>query len=190
MKIIIGLGNPEKKYINTRHNLGFEAIDEFYKNHKTQFSDFKTSKKFNAQISQGKINDQTILLLKPLTFMNLSGQAVRPAMKFYKIKSSDIWIIHDDIDIALAKIKISKSRSAAGHKGVQSIIDQLGTKDFVRFRMGIKTPLSEKIPSENFVLKKFATAEKPKVAKMIKQIIAALDTALADGPEKAMSLHN
>lgn len=189
MKLIIGLGNPEKNYKSTRHNLGFEAIDKFKKSEKDLYN-FKFSKKFNAEVSQGKINDEKIILLKPRTFMNLSGQAVSQAIKFYKINSSDIWVIHDDIDIALGKIKISKSRSAAGHKGVQSIIDRLGTKDFIRLRMGIKTPLSDKIPSEDFVLKKFAAAEKPKVAKMINLTVTALHTALIDGPEKAMTLYN
>ncbi|NIP32353.1 aminoacyl-tRNA hydrolase [Candidatus Saccharibacteria bacterium] len=190
MKLIIGLGNPDKKYTNTPHNLGFVALDEIQKEYNEFFPNFKLNKKFQAEISKGKFPDKDIILAKPQTFMNLSGKSVQAIKKFYKIKPQDIWIFHDDIDLPLGKIRISKKSGAAGHKGVQSIIDMLGTKNFVRFRMGIKTPMAEKIPSEDFVLRKFSKSDQTKTDKMINQALEACNAAAELGITKAMNLYN
>ena len=117
MILIIGLGNPGKKYKMTRHNVGFRIVDEFAKKH--SFSDFYFSKKTSAEISKGAVSDQEIILAKPQTFMNLSGKAVKLLINFYKITPPGLVVIHDDIDILLGKIRISKGRGAAGHKGVE-----------------------------------------------------------------------
>lgn len=128
MLFIVGLGNPGEKYKNTRHNIGFRVIDEFRE--KNNFSEFRISQKFNAEISKGEIAGQSVILAKPQTFMNNSGKAVKSLLR-------NLFVIHDDIDLPLGKIKIVKNRGSAGHKGVESIIKELGTKNFIRFRIGI-----------------------------------------------------
>ena len=168
MKLIVGLGNPGKKYKKTRHNAGFLAIDKIVSNF--NFSSPAFQPKFNAEISEGMINDKKIILAKPQTFMNDSGRAVREIMDYYKIDVENVTIIHDDIDISLGKYKIITNRSSAGHKGVQSIIDHFGTKDFLRIRIGIEIE-NRKTPTEKFVLEKFGKEEMKIVEKVIEEII-------------------
>lgn len=182
MKLIIGLGNPGEKYEKTRHNAGFLAVDKVVSSVKYQV--LNTSLKFNAEISHGVINNEKIILAKPQTFMNNSGQAIQTILDYYKISLEDIIVIHDDLDIAIGKYKISKNRGSAGHKGVQSIIDYLGTKDFMRIRIGIgenskvqdlansrvQISTSKKIPVEKFVLEKFSTEEILKLEKVFSEI--------------------
>src|SRR5689334_19392192 len=140
MKLIIGLGNPGKQYENTRHNAGFIILDEIRK--ALDFPEFKFDNKFDAEISTGDYKLEAIsyklILAKPQSFMNLSGQAVKKIMDFYKIPVENIAVIHDDLDIELGKYKLSDDASAAGHNGVQSIIDHLGTQKFRRIRVGIE----------------------------------------------------
>jgi peptidyl-tRNA hydrolase, PTH1 family len=160
MRIIIGLGNPGKKYDNTPHNAGFEAIDQFAK--ENNFPEFRPSKKFNALISE----KDNVLLAKPQTFMNDSGKSVSAIANFYKTKN--LTVIHDDIDLPLGETKISQNRGSAGHKGVESIIRELGTKDFTRIRIGVS---QEKKPD---VLKKFDKENKKIIKEAIKQAIYEL----------------
>lgn len=167
MKIIVGLGNPGDQYQRTRHNAGFEALDILLGEAKWQ-----QNKKFKALVYEA--GDR--LYVKPLTFMNNSGLAVRAVLDYYgllpkkfgvfKVKDSDLaevlTVIHDDLDIDLGKYKIAAGSRSAGHNGVQSIIDHLGTKNFKRVRLGIKTELLEKIPADKFVLARF-TAEETRI---------------------------
>jgi len=156
--------------------------------------------KLKALISEGIFNNEKILLAKPQTFMNLSGQAVKALSTYYKINPQNIWIIHDDIDLPLGKIKISQNISSAGHKGVQSIIDSLGTKDFVRFRVGIKQIANRKSQIaklqlktknlERFVLERFTKEEEKRISQIIKKTTNALLVALEDGVEKVMNEYN
>jgi peptidyl-tRNA hydrolase, PTH1 family len=136
MKLIVGLGNPGKKYEGTRHNAGFMAIDEL--------------KKYDIEDS---------ILAKPKTFMNNSGKAVKEMVGYYKVKPEDLWVIHDDIDLPIGEFKISENRGSAGHKGVQSIIDELGIKNFNRIRIGICPAEGKPERIEEFVLKKFSKKE-------------------------------
>lgn len=177
MKLIIGLGNPGKRYENTRHNLGFLAINKLAE--KIEIDDWKIKMQFNANITQGNFNNEKIILAKPQTFMNNSGITVKSIADYYKISNEEILIIHDDIDLPLGKIKIQQSRGAAGHKGVQSIIDALGTKDFTRIRLGIK-PINKEIiiETEKLVLQKFSKDEEKIVQKTIKKAVALITTAL------------
>ncbi|KPJ56785.1 hypothetical protein AMJ49_03885 [Parcubacteria bacterium DG_74_2] len=172
--LIIGLGNPGKKYEKTRHNIGFRVIDELRK--KNNFPAFRLSKKFNTLISK----DKKIILAKPQTFMNSSGQAVKSLVSFYKIKSQDIIVTHDDLDLPLEKIKISEDSRSAGHKGVQSIIDEIGTKNFTRFRIGIKPQKFQGLVhrTEKFVLEKFTKDEEKIIKQVIKQTVEALETII------------
>lgn len=188
MFLIVGLGNPGKKYKNNRHNIGFRILDEFQR--ENDFLDFKLVKKFNSLISQGKISGKKILLVKPQTFMNKSGNAVKTLTNFYKITRTGLVVIHDDIDLPLGKIKIIKSRGSAGHKGVESIIRELRTKNFVRIRVGIQPQKGKPKNPEKFVLQKFTKTEEKIVKKIIKKTCQALKTALTEGLEKAMTKFN
>jgi len=152
MKLIIGLGNPGKKYEKTRHNLGFMAVD--FLREKLGAPDFKSNKKCAAEFSKSG----EIILAKPQTFMNLSGEAVAKLLSFYKLDLDDLIVIHDDIDLELGKIKDGKNHGPAGHNGVKSIIELLGTKDFPRLRIGVGRP-PEHIPPEDYVLQNFTSAE-------------------------------
>jgi PTH1 family peptidyl-tRNA hydrolase len=169
MKIIFGLGNPGADYVGTRHNTGFFFLDEIQA--KYGFPAFKEEKKFNAAVSEGKRGKEKILLAKPLTFMNLSGKAVNALMNFYKLKPEDILVIHDDIDIAIGKIKIARNSSSAGHNGAQNIFDALGTQKIKRIRVGVKPEKKETETTDrekkagDLVLKKFTPDELEKLEK-------------------------
>lgn len=153
MKLIVGLGNPGKEYENTRHNVGFLILDNIRNNFDLPL--FKEDKKFNSLIS--KSND--FIFFKPLTFMNRSGYAISKYLKYYKLKLNQLIVIHDDIDLPFGAIKFSFGQGPAGHKGVESIIDYVGTKDFWRIRIGIKCEFKKKIVAEDFVLKNFSETE-------------------------------
>ncbi len=190
MKLIVGLGNPGKKYDQAWHNAGFMAIDQIQLDQPDEFLKFKNSLKFKAQICEGNNPEEKIILAKPQTFMNRSGQAVKALVKFYKIKPQDLFVIHDDIDLPLGKIRISQNASAAGHKGVQSIIDELGTQEFIRFRLGIKQEQKIQIPAEKYVLQKIDKESKLIIDEVIKKILIALEIALAEGATEAMNEFN
>jgi len=155
MKLIVGLGNYGEKYTNTRHNVGFIILEHLAQTHNTQFKD---EKKFKGQVAELELNGEKTLLLKPLTFMNLSGESVRLVADFYKINTKDITVIHDDLDFEVGVVKTQFARSSAGHNGVQSIIDNLGTNEFNRVRVGIGKPENEE-EKENYVLRKLSKEE-------------------------------
>lgn len=190
MKLIVGLGNPGKEYENTRHNIGFAVIGS-WKLEAGSFSDWKINKKFNAEISEGKIGNEKIILLRPQTFMNNSGQAVAAAAHFYKIKPADILTIHDDIDLPLGKIRIKKDGSSGGHRGVESIITALGAENFVRLKIGVGPKTRPpRFDAANFVLKKFGKTEDKNLAEVIKKTTAAVAIIMNDGAETAMNQFN
>lgn len=162
MKLIVGLGNPGKQYEKTRHNAGFLALDRFHKLASAfDISTWELSKKFNGYIAGGVVHDQKFILLKPTTFMNDSGQSLFLVASFYKIPAQDIILVHDDIDIPLGEIKVQTNRGHAGHNGVRSVIDTVGTKEFTRVRIGIR-PKNEKQMADRpaFVLQKFGVLER------------------------------
>ena len=167
MTLIIGLGNPGEKYQNTWHNVGFSIINQL------EILDLKN-----------------IILLKPDSFMNLSGKAVSKISSFYKIKPENIIIIHDEIDLFLGKIKISKNRGSAGHKGIESIIKELNTKNFIRIRVGIRPKSGKPKSVEKFVLKKINKQEQKTIEKTIKQVIELIEFFLKNNLEKTMNKFN
>jgi len=189
MIIILGLGNPGEKFQKTRHNLGFMTIDNLQFTI-DKFSDWKNIKKLQAEISKGEINSQKVLLTKPLTFMNLSGQAVKKVVLSVKCQMSNVLVIHDDIDLPLGKIRIVKNRGSAGHKGVQSIIKELGTKNFVRFRIGIQPKFGKPKNPEKFVLQKFNKEEEKIAKEVIKKTVKAIECFLEEGLKKTMNAFN
>ncbi len=180
MKIIIGLGNPGQEYADTRHNIGFEIIDKIKADF--DFSDFEFNKKFNAEIAKGTIDSQEVLLAKPQTFMNLSGEAVQAILAFYKLTPTDIIVVQDELDLALGKYKVATDSSSAGHNGVQNIIDKLGTQKFTRVRIGIGeeregAPVC-RLGAHDFVLGKFKDEEKEKLESISSEIISEIKKLL------------
>ncbi|MFH1583314.1 MAG: aminoacyl-tRNA hydrolase [Candidatus Falkowbacteria bacterium] len=178
MHIIVGLGNPGKQYEHTRHNSGFMAINALAKKLGLAWS---ANKKFKAETT----SSSGLMLIKPQDFINNSGLAVAAVLSYYKLLpkkfgilktanadlSEILTVIHDDLDIELGKYKISIDSGSAGHKGVESIIDRLKTKNFKRLRIGIRTPALEKIPADKFVLQKFNDEEEKKVLDLMAEII-------------------
>jgi len=174
LKIIVGLGNPGKKYENTRHNVGFLALDRIIQNSEFRIQSliFKFDKKFNAEIVRLKIGSEDIVLVKPQTFMNNSGEAVKKVVSFYKINpEKDLIVIYDDVDIPLGKVRIRSEGSSAGHKGLQSIIDALGTDRFMRVRIGIGRPSGEMVKIEDWVLQALTEGEKDLLFSTIEDLI-------------------
>ena len=177
MKLIIGLGNPGKNYSHTRHNVGFIVLDEIQK--VWHFPNFALNQKFKAEISQGvfktSCQNLKILLIKPQVSMNRSGETVSQVIHFYKLTPQDIIVIHDDLDIEIGKYKTSIDLSSAGHKGVQSIIDNLGTSNFKRIRLGIEKLGGRKnrgkILGEDFVLQNFTEKEIANLKKIFPQVL-------------------
>ena len=175
MKLLIGLGNPGEKYAGTRHNVGFEFLDKLQST--WNFPTFELNSKFNSLVSKGsyKIQDTKyeILLAKPQTFMNLSGQAVKSILDFYKLSPEDILVVHDDKDILLGEFRLATDSSSAGHNGVQNIIDNLGTQKFKRLRIGVGTETN--LPTDVFVLQKFSDEEKEKVEKVLEEVTGEIE---------------
>lgn len=197
MKLIVGLGNPGPNHTKSRHNFGFIVIDRL-KDDAGGFSDWQGNDDFKSLMAEGKINEEKIILAKPQTMMNLSGNAVKALVQFYKIAPEDIWIIHDDLDLPLGILRISQGSGSAGHKGVQSIIDNLGSKNFVRLRLGIH-PIGQtffviffkKLTSTNkFVLQRFSKLEEGTTEEVIKKAIQAIKTAVLEGLDKAKNQFN
>lgn len=202
MKLIVGLGNPGAKYEKTRHNLGFSVVDAFFKNFASvKDTKWDDSRKFLSDIAdlrwQPKIGkEEKIILAKPKTFMNNSGLAVKKIMDFYKIEVSDLWIIHDEIDISLGNMKIRLGGSSAGHRGVESVIKHIKSEKFWRFRMGIgkdqaKKPGKQKVkPTDTLVLGEFTMGEKGKARKSVKRGAEAVESALEKGLTTATNRFN
>jgi PTH1 family peptidyl-tRNA hydrolase len=203
MKLIVGLGNPGLRHEKTRHNLGFMVVDAFLKDFSSSLQNsWEEKKKFQSEVTEinwqpkkGKV--EKVILAKPLTFMNGSGLAVSSIAKFYKIKSEDVWIVHDEVDLPLGGMKIRFGGASAGHKGVESIIEHLGTDKFWRFRIGIgddnskfKDQKSKVKPIDDFVLGEFSEGEKGKAREIVKKSMKAIEDSLEEGLEKAMNRFN
>lgn len=200
MKLIVGLGNPGGKYQGTRHNLGFVVVEELGKkidggSWKIGIEDggWKLDKKFKSEILKTK----DALLAKPQTYMNNSGLAVKLLTAYYKLPSTDLIVIHDELDLPLGKIKVRTGGAASGHHGIESIINALGTDQFVRVRVGIGNEKSHSgehkrisFNAEKFVLEPFISREKPQVKHLIKQTIKAMEILLEQGVEQAQNQFN
>lgn len=186
MYIIVGLGNPGEEYENTRHNTGRMTVESFCVAEK--FGEFSFDKKINSLKAEGKIGKEKVLCLLPETFMNKSGSALKGLIKSAKA-AKQLVVIHDDLDLPLGRLKLSFSKSSAGHKGVESVMRAIKTKDFWRLRVGIspatpkgnmKKPKGEKVVL-NFLMGKFKTAEMAVLKKNIKNIVLALRGIIPGG---------
>jgi len=186
-KLIVGLGNPEPKYDRTRHNIGFEVIDELARVWGIPLSD---NRRFNAQAGEGRSPHGKVYLLKPLTYMNRSGQAIRAAIDWYKLPPESVLTIYDDMDLPLGRLRLRLSGSAGGHNGMKSTIAHLGTQDFPRLRLGIGRPRAVSGETVSHVLGKFAPDEAPTVQTLLRLSVETIERSLVDGVAKAASLYN
>jgi len=180
--MVVGLGNPGREYRDTRHNVGYMAADLW------AASNGMTTRRFGLRSRWGskKVRGQQIVVLKPKTYMNLSGIAVKRAIKKFKLDAQDIIIVHDDLDIPLGRIKISLKGGAGGHKGIKSIIDSLGTKDFIRVRVGIGRPPGS-ADAADWVLSPFEKEEIPMRDQAVELSRAVIDSILTEGVDAAMN---
>ena len=179
MKLIVGLGNPGAEFAKTRHNLGYMVVDELCSKWGISLND---NAKLKSQMYTGLIDNQTLVLIKPKTFMNLSGQAVQKVKQFYKLENNDIWVISDDLDLEFGKIRTRVGGSSGGHNGLKNIIEQIG-EDFVRIRIGIKNEMLERVPAEKFVLQRFDKNEDNKLPDIINHTIQVILGSLENGVE-------
>lgn len=175
-KLLICLGNPEEEYKNTRHNVGFLFADYFIK--KNKLGKLELKEKMLAEISEGKIDKNKIIIAKPQTFMNNSGKAAALLAKFYKIKPENVIIVHDDSDMPLGYTKNSFNRSSAGHKGVESIFKALKTEKIWRSRIGIQPSVRKHIPAADLVLRKFTPREQKELPKIFKELMEKMTQIL------------
>jgi len=178
MKLIVGLGNPGKEYDGTRHNFGFAVLDALAKKNNVTFS---LNKKFKSEICELFINGEKIILAKPQTFMNKSGESVREIVGYFNISNDRVWVIHDDIDLEIGNVRVRKNGSSGGHKGIQSIMDNLGTENFVRFRLGIKSEHCDFLSTEEVVLQRFCKEEEKPMNEAVDKAVAEIEKAIDDG---------
>ena len=185
MHLVVGLGNPEGEYSNTRHNMGFDVI-----NHLSHKLNINVSKeKFNGIYGDGIINKEKIILLKPQTYMNLSGESIIKYKEFYKIPSENIIVIYDDIDVEIGKIKIRKKGGPGTHNGMKSVVEELQTEDFPRIRVGIGKPAFKEMMIA-YVLQKLQGEEKEVLDKATKTAADAVYDIINYGIDKAMNIYN
>ena len=182
MKLIIGLGNPGKDYKNTRHNIGFLAADYIADQNHLIFKECG----FNSQISTGTAYKESIIIAKPQTYMNLSGEAVSGITEHYNLTPKDIIVIHDDMDIEFGRIKIKTRGGSAGHRGIESIIYNLQSDEFTRIRAGIGKPAVDTIPVD-FVLQDFTETENKLLSNILVNINDCIETIIKSGTQTAMN---
>lgn len=185
MKLIVGLGNPGKAYADTRHNIGFRCINKLAKK---QGVSFRSGSK--SRFGEGEIQGHRVALAKPQTFMNLSGKAVKLLMQRYKIQLDDILIVHDELDLPPGKVRISRGGGSGGHKGIDSIISCLGSRDFPRIRVGIGRPPQSSQDAVDHVLGCFAGDEKDVMEDAVNTVTEAVPFLLAEGITMAMNKYN
>src|SRR4028119_1695308 len=185
-QLIVGLGNPGAKYDRTRHNIGFEAIDQLARTWQIGLSE---NRKFQGIFGEGRSGADKIRLLKPTTYMNLSGQSIRAVLDWYKLPPESVLVIYDDMDLPVGKLRLRLSGSAGGHNGIKSAIAHLGTQNFPRLRIGIGKSGTEK-DSVSHVLGKFSPHETQLMSEVLQLVVDAVELSLKQGVEKAMSLYN
>lgn len=185
MYLIVGLGNPESDYAGTRHNMGFDTINEIAKRYQINVN----KKKFQAIYEIATIENKKVILLKPQTYMNLSGDAIGEAMNFYKIEPQDVLVIYDDIDIEKGSIKVRKKGGPGSHNGMKSVVENIGTTDFPRIRVGIGQP-EHKNDMINYVIGAVPEEEKEVLAKGVSKAADAVQEFLKNGIDATMNKFN
>jgi len=193
MKLIVGLGNPGRTYTDNRHNVGFACLNHFAKTQGIRFD----KKQGKARISIGEVANSKVVVAKPQTYMNLSGQSVSLLIRKFNINLNNLLVIHDDLDLPLGKIRIRSGSSSGGHKGIDSIITELGSQDFLRLRVGIGRPIKNEGSAEfsedetiNYVLSDFTPDEKQAITKVITKVSEAILYLLTERLTSAMNKYN
>ncbi|MBI4319526.1 MAG: aminoacyl-tRNA hydrolase [Chloroflexi bacterium] len=183
-KLIAGLGNPGSQYARTRHNLGFLCIDTFAERHGLKF----TKKRARALVAEGTLDQAKLILAKPQTYMNLSGESVKGLLSWYRLGPPDLLVVYDDLDLPLGKIRIREKGSAGGHKGIQSLTNWLKTDDFARIRVGIGRPtVGDEI---DYVLTGFRQEEWPIIDETRRRVTEAVEAIIKEGIVAAMNVYN
>jgi len=193
MKLIIGLGNPGREYTNNRHNVGFICLNHFARTQGIRLN----KKQAKARIGTGEVAGSKVVLARPQTYMNQSGQSVSRLIKRFNINLNDLLVIHDDLDLPLGKIRIRQGGSSGGHKGINSIIAELESEDFIRIRIGIGRPNIVDTETQireadiiAYVLSDFTAEEKQAITKVIPKVTEAIHCLLTEGVEVAMNKYN
>jgi len=184
MKIVVGLGNPGPDYKFTRHNIGFMVLEELARRFKVE----KEISRFNALIGETRIGEEKVLLVKPLTFMNSSGNAVQPLVSWYKLPLQDLLIIYDDLDLPLGQLRIRAQGGHGGHRGMTSILERLNTHEIARMRIGIGRPEDGDVT--NWVLGKFSSAERPLIDAALGKTAEAVECWVISGINRCMNAYN
>lgn len=187
MKLVVGLGNPGKKYANTRHNIGWRVVEHLALH--LDAGEPSATPKFKSNIAETTVEGEKVLLVLPQTFMNDSGEAVRALVSFYKVSPKDILIVQDEMDFPFARIQFAAQGSGAGHNGVKSVIERLGTQDIPRLRIGIGRPEAPKA-SEDYVLERFDKHEESKIDLLVEKSGEAVYDWITQGLTKAMNAWN
>ena len=185
MYLIVGLGNPENEYARTRHNMGFDTVNIIANKYKIEMNRIK----FNSIYGSGTINNEKVILVKPQTYMNLSGTAIREFANFYKLEKEDIIIVYDDMDIGKGMMKIRKKGGPGNHNGMKSVVQQLGTEEFSRVRIGIGTP-EHKNDIINYVIGHITDEEYEILQIGVKKASEAIDEIIKNGIDIAMNKYN
>lgn len=185
MYLIAGLGNPERRYEGTRHNVGFEVIDRLAEKLSTSVEE----KKFKGCYGKGVIGGEKVILLKPQTYMNLSGESVRAAADFYKIQPDHIIVVYDDISLDAGQLRIRTKGSAGGHNGVKNIIAHLGTQEFPRVKVGVGAN-PPRMDLADYVLSPFGKEDQEKMAAAFDEAAQAVESLIEEGPDRAMNRFN
>ncbi|MDX9864187.1 MAG: aminoacyl-tRNA hydrolase [Anaerolineaceae bacterium] len=183
--LIVGLGNPGREYRDTRHNVGFMAVDRFCEMQGVRLGKVK----FQAIIGETRIGVEKVILAKPQTFMNLSGNAVASVVRFYKIALENVLVVHDDLDLPFGTLRLRPGGGAGGQKGLQSTIDRLGTQQFPRMRIGIGRP-SGQMDAAAYVLQKFGSADQEELDMILRRAAEAIEIFVREGLDSAMNRFN
>ena len=182
--LIVGLGNPGRKYSRTRHNVGFMVAEEIAERNKITF----VEKKEGYRIGRGSVEGRKVLIVEPLLYMNLSGQPLRAVVRKVSVRPDTIVVVHDDLDMETGKLRIRQTGSSGGHKGIESVIQSLGFRDFIRVKIGIGREAG--VPAEEYVLKKFRKDEIGLIRDAIQEASEAIRSIISEGVEKAMNKYN
>ncbi|RLC65961.1 MAG: aminoacyl-tRNA hydrolase [Chloroflexi bacterium] len=183
--LIVGLGNPGSRYAGNRHNAGFRCVEQFAAACNLTFDERRN----RALITRGAIGGRGVILAKPQTFMNESGRAVAPLVRFYRMPLERLLVVYDDLDLPLGTLRLRPEGGSGGHRGVQSIIDHLGSREFPRLRIGIGRPPGRMDPAA-YVLQDFSAEEEPLVEETLERAVAAIEAWLCEGIEAAMERYN
>jgi PTH1 family peptidyl-tRNA hydrolase len=183
--LIVGLGNPGKKYAGNRHNVGFHCLNRLAEAYQLAFD----GKRDKAELALGRVAGRRAVLAKPQTYVNESGQAVGAIARFFKVEPGDVWVLYDDLDLPQGTIRLRPRGSSGGHRGIESIIEHLGTREFPRVRVGIGRPPGKMEPKA-YVLQDFDAAERKRMEEVYERVVAAVETAIREGIKEAMNRFN